>query len=212
MPTRSPGSTPRSINPRAISDTISPTSAKERSRHSPPTLCFCATRSPNIFAARGSRSAIVIDPVATDDPAASIQPSSLRFGCSGPRIVADVQRTSPNRSSCSAGPIGKPGRGRAHRYDHVVTQHVADSACSARSRPTTPRRSRPEGTRSPATLVSGYHLAFAIGAASVLVGIATALAVLGTRDVPSAADPAPDSKRWTDHAPASRPSIVKVES
>jgi MFS family permease len=44
------------------------------------------------------------------------------------------------------------------------------------------------------SLVSGYHLAFAIGAGSIVVGILTALAVLRTRDAPAAAHPAPDSK------------------
>jgi EmrB/QacA subfamily drug resistance transporter len=44
------------------------------------------------------------------------------------------------------------------------------------------------------SLVSGYHLAFAIGAGSIVVGILTAPAVLRTRDAPAAAHPAPDSK------------------
>jgi EmrB/QacA subfamily drug resistance transporter len=42
------------------------------------------------------------------------------------------------------------------------------------------------------SLVSGYHLAFAIGAVSILAGIVTALAFLRTRDVPAAAQPATD--------------------
>jgi EmrB/QacA subfamily drug resistance transporter len=44
------------------------------------------------------------------------------------------------------------------------------------------------------SLISGYHLAFAIGAASIAVGIVTALAVLRTRDVPADARPAEDSE------------------
>jgi MFS family permease len=40
------------------------------------------------------------------------------------------------------------------------------------------------------SLVGGYHLAFAIGAASIAAGIVTALAVLRTRYVPAAAHPA----------------------
>ncbi len=44
------------------------------------------------------------------------------------------------------------------------------------------------------SLVSGYHLAFAIGAASILVGLVTALAVLRTRDVPAATHPAAASE------------------
>jgi EmrB/QacA subfamily drug resistance transporter len=40
------------------------------------------------------------------------------------------------------------------------------------------------------SLVSGYHIAFAIGAASVLVGIATAFTVMRTRDVEPAEAPA----------------------
>jgi EmrB/QacA subfamily drug resistance transporter len=43
------------------------------------------------------------------------------------------------------------------------------------------------------SLVSGYHVAFAIGAASIAMGIVTALAVLRARSVPAAADPATDS-------------------
>jgi MFS family permease len=44
------------------------------------------------------------------------------------------------------------------------------------------------------SLVSGYHLAFAIGAASIVIGIVTALAVLRARDVPADAHSAADSK------------------
>jgi MFS family permease len=44
------------------------------------------------------------------------------------------------------------------------------------------------------SLISGYHLAFALGAASIAVGIVTALAVLRTRDLPAAAHPAADSE------------------
>jgi EmrB/QacA subfamily drug resistance transporter len=44
------------------------------------------------------------------------------------------------------------------------------------------------------SLVNGYHLAFAIGAASIAVGILTALAVLRTRDLPADAHPAEDSE------------------
>jgi EmrB/QacA subfamily drug resistance transporter len=40
------------------------------------------------------------------------------------------------------------------------------------------------------SLVGGYHVAFEIGAASIAVGIVTALAVLRTRDRPAYADPA----------------------
>lgn len=39
------------------------------------------------------------------------------------------------------------------------------------------------------SLVSGYHLAFVIGAASVLAGMATALAALRTRTAPASAQP-----------------------
>lgn len=39
------------------------------------------------------------------------------------------------------------------------------------------------------SLVSGYHLAFVIGAASVLAGMASALAVLRTRTAPASAQP-----------------------
>jgi EmrB/QacA subfamily drug resistance transporter len=42
------------------------------------------------------------------------------------------------------------------------------------------------------SLVSGYHLAFAIGAISIVAGIAVALAVLRTRKVPPAAQPVTD--------------------
>jgi EmrB/QacA subfamily drug resistance transporter len=44
------------------------------------------------------------------------------------------------------------------------------------------------------SLVSGYHLAFTIGAASIVVGIVTALVVLGFRSVPREVETAPDSK------------------
>ena len=44
------------------------------------------------------------------------------------------------------------------------------------------------------SLVSGYHLAFAIGALSIVVGILTALAVLRPGDIPAAARPAADSE------------------
>jgi EmrB/QacA subfamily drug resistance transporter len=43
------------------------------------------------------------------------------------------------------------------------------------------------------SLVSGYHLAFAIGATSIAVGMVTALAVLRTRRLPVVSQPAPDS-------------------
>ncbi len=45
------------------------------------------------------------------------------------------------------------------------------------------------------SLISGYHLAFAIGGISILIGIVTALSVLRTRSAGAvanlAADPAP---------------------
>jgi EmrB/QacA subfamily drug resistance transporter len=44
------------------------------------------------------------------------------------------------------------------------------------------------------SLVSGYHHAFAIGAASIAVGIVIALAALRTRDVPAASQPATDAQ------------------
>jgi MFS family permease len=44
------------------------------------------------------------------------------------------------------------------------------------------------------SLVSGYHLAFAIGAASIAVGIVTALVVLRTRRVPAETEPLMDSE------------------
>jgi EmrB/QacA subfamily drug resistance transporter len=43
------------------------------------------------------------------------------------------------------------------------------------------------------SLVSGYHLAFAIGVASIFVGLVTALVVLRTRAVPAAAQVAPEA-------------------
>jgi MFS family permease len=53
------------------------------------------------------------------------------------------------------------------------------------------------------SLVSGYHLAFAIAAASIVVGIMTALAVLRTREDPIAADPAtnPEPVRYIPGEP-----------
>jgi EmrB/QacA subfamily drug resistance transporter len=53
------------------------------------------------------------------------------------------------------------------------------------------------------SLVGGYHLAFAIGAASVALGIVTALAVLRTRDVPAATQAAtdPEPARYIAHQP-----------
>jgi EmrB/QacA subfamily drug resistance transporter len=69
------------------------------------------------------------------------------------------------------------------------------------------------------SLVGGYHLAFAIGAASIVIGIVTALAVLGTRApsglpsgdvgqhvVPEDGEPDPDRDR--PHQNPSRPAIV----
>jgi MFS family permease len=46
------------------------------------------------------------------------------------------------------------------------------------------------GHRVASSLVGGYHLAFAIGAVSIAVGIVTALAVLRTREAPATAQPA----------------------
>jgi EmrB/QacA subfamily drug resistance transporter len=49
-----------------------------------------------------------------------------------------------------------------------------------------------QGNTLASSLVSGYHLAFAIGAISILVGIATALTVLRTGEVHAATYPAAD--------------------
>src|SRR3954465_10046648 len=70
---------PRSIRPRAFSPEISHIWGKGPSRHSPPTLCFWATRSPYIAAALGSRSAIVFDAVVGWDcrPASICPPREL---------------------------------------------------------------------------------------------------------------------------------------
>jgi len=43
------------------------------------------------------------------------------------------------------------------------------------------------------SLIGGYHLAFAIGATSIAVGMLTALAVLRTRRAPVTSQPAADS-------------------
>src|SRR3954468_7368397 len=70
---------PRSIRPRAISLEISHIWRKVTSRHSPPTLCFWATRSPYIAADLGSRSAIVFEAVVGWDcsPASICPPQEL---------------------------------------------------------------------------------------------------------------------------------------
>ncbi len=57
------------------------------------------------------------------------------------------------------------------------------------------------------SLVGGYHLAFAIGAVSVAVGIVTARAVLRTREAPAAAPPAPVSEPALHVAETSEPQI-----
>src|SRR4051812_39083208 len=77
--TRWPGSMPRSMSPSAISRAACHISLNETSRHSPPTLCFWATRSPYIAAALGSRSAIVFDAVVGWDcrPASICPPREL---------------------------------------------------------------------------------------------------------------------------------------
>ncbi len=53
------------------------------------------------------------------------------------------------------------------------------------------------------SLVSGYHLAFAVGAGSIAVGIVTALAVLRTRNPNADADPVADES--VVYLPAERP-------
>ncbi|MGB0098372.1 MAG: MFS transporter [Solirubrobacteraceae bacterium] len=57
------------------------------------------------------------------------------------------------------------------------------------------------------SLVSGYHLAFAIGVASIVVGIVTALAVLQGPDVPADAQPAADSEPARNIAAEPEPQI-----
>src|SRR6516165_2808447 len=61
--TRSPAPIPKSIKPRAISPTISPTSPNVTCRQTPSCLTATAGRSAYCSAARGSKSAIVRDPV-----------------------------------------------------------------------------------------------------------------------------------------------------
>jgi EmrB/QacA subfamily drug resistance transporter len=66
-----------------------------------------------------------------------------------------------------------------------------------------------QGNTLASSLVSGYHLAFAIGAMSILVGIATALTVLRTRDVRAAAHPAADRKPTHNIAAEPEPQIER---
>jgi EmrB/QacA subfamily drug resistance transporter len=56
------------------------------------------------------------------------------------------------------------------------------------------------------SLVSGYHLAFAIGAASIVAGIVTALTVLRRRRAPAVVQPAaePDQVRYVADGPAAQ--------
>src|SRR5215212_4742424 len=75
--TRSPGSRPRSIRPRAISETIAPTSANDTSCHVPSRLYLAAGRSPKRSAARAIMSAIVAEPV--DSSTAGTVLDSIRF-------------------------------------------------------------------------------------------------------------------------------------
>jgi hypothetical protein len=59
------------------------------------------------------------------------------------------------------------------------------------------------------SLVSGYHLAFAIGAVTVTVGILTALAVLRTRAVPAVTQPATDAERARYLGPETEPEFER---
>jgi EmrB/QacA subfamily drug resistance transporter len=59
------------------------------------------------------------------------------------------------------------------------------------------------------SLVSGYHLAFAIGVASIVVGIVMALAVLRAPDVPADAHPAADSEPVRNIAAEPGPQIER---
>src|SRR3954471_11125984 len=89
--TRSPGWMPRSIRPRAISLAAVATSAKLTSRHSPPTLRFCAVLSPYSAAALGSRSAIVLDAVVCRGAVpASICPRPLPVGLLRVQLVEEL--------------------------------------------------------------------------------------------------------------------------
>ena len=104
--TRSPGSMPRSMRPRPISETISPTSRKVTSRHSPLSLSLylTATLSAYFSAAFGSRSAIVCDPVDSIVDGAVVASISLLFLSSGGpspwvRILGEKERLA-----------GRPGR------------------------------------------------------------------------------------------------------
>ncbi len=83
--TRSPLSMPSSIRPRPISETISPTSEYETSRHSSPALYLTAVPSPYFSAASSIMSAIVFDPVPTCCAGAAVLASILHSLSSGSR-------------------------------------------------------------------------------------------------------------------------------